>query len=315
MTIKKATTEEILSKNLHYTTLCSEIIEIITRKYGAETLALFTFLMAQSPKFVIRKSYICKILKLSERGFQRGMQNLQELELSYLANGERDSAGRLAGKTWHVFGLPRQVIQQLDTFFSRNADYLNSAQSVPVTGPVPGAPHDGATNDQAQLPTDCADHQQSVNCAHLTSNKQKQTSYELISNTFAQNEFARFYSQYPRKRDRGRAFKAFKQLIKGKSNAEITTLVDTCILNVNARIKSGEWNDIDFIPYAKAYLNPDNEAWNEVIYDEHSAIRRGVESGKTVDEIFNADIHEAFDDHIVVHKFGDNQQETRHKNA
>lgn len=290
MSIYKPTATEILNVNCHYVTLPAEVLDTIARRYGATTLAVWTFLLNQAPGWVIRKDYVCKVLKISERKFQEAMRNLDTLELAWLANGGRDDQGRLHGKAWHVSGLPRALRMILDDWRQAHTDNPENAESVaPVCTPEPVRPESDTT--------DYAENRQSVTCVDITKDQlNKQDIKKPDIKIFAQNEFARFYAAYPRKRDRARALNVWMKLTRNMDASEITNMTDSCIAGVNMRIRSGEWRALEYIPYAKSWLA--SCGWDEPGEGAGSAIRLGLAAGQTVNEIFNPDIE--FDDGVLV---------------
>ena len=283
MAISKPSITEIKNNNLHYTVLPSQILQRIAEKYGADTLAVWTFALNQAENFVIRARHIEKVLQISEKRRRQAFANLAELGLAVLGTGGRTKDGRIIGKAWHVSGLPAEVDNLLKKFIDHHTDPADSEESA-EKGEAPV--HPGPSEER----TDPAENRQSDNMAPITipENKNKTISEVETKTEFAQKEFARAYAAYPKKRDKFRAVKAWNACIQGLNREEITAFTDRVINNVNARIKAGEFSDLEFVPYFKTYLS--GKLYEEIIHTGFDPIAAGIAQGQTVDEIFNQDL-------------------------
>lgn len=249
----KISPKSILSNGDTITAAPDTVRRMVMEQAGPTTTAIWIELVSHAANFKLYLNTIIKITGCTRYAVTAALKRLRELGLACL-HQVRGEGGRLIGSQWTVSNVPltdKPTTPEADNMTEQQLDIFSepTPANAPTETPIPPSP---------------ANHSPITKMNSLKQTIRKDLVSDKATASDIEKQFNYFYDEYPRKRDKHSALRAFKQRCQGMTNNALDKFTACLVYDVKLRCSmDAQWQRQRAIPYAATYLN--HERWRDDI--------------------------------------------------
>lgn len=240
---------------------------VFSSKLSYRAIGLLTYLLSKPDNWEVSVAHLVNHVKESENptGRDAVYSTLKELVSKgfVIRANKRDQSGKMTGIEYVVFDEPQVDESNTDAPHTDMPD-----TDLPVTAETTQINTDNKTNTECEINTENT-------CAK--SEKQQ-----------LQNDFELFWTKYPRKVNKKKAFDVFKKIDFKKH--PLKNILDS----IEKWKGSGLWDDTQYIPHPTTWLN--GERWTDEIQARPVVNQNNGRAGYIKQDYQNVDWHAGVDD-------------------